>query len=82
MKQEIFLTNTHTKPVKQADFDVDVLIIETAVEQFYRTNTTIIVGDVHLLILLNEQTPTDKIIYFLNPGKPQTMQTKIYSPQI
>lgn len=29
-----------------------------------------------------QRTPTDKIINFLKTGKPQTMQTKIYSPQI
>ena len=56
--------------IKQADNDADVLIIETAIEQFKRPNTTVVVGeDVDLLILLTARTPVDKIIYFLNPGK-------------
>ena len=51
--------------VKQAQKDADVLIIETAIEQFNTTNTTVVVGeDVDLLILLTARTPIDKIIYF------------------
>lgn len=65
--------------VKQADNDADVLIIETAIEQFNLTNTTIVVGeDVDLLVLLTARTPTEKIIYFLKPGKAQH-QSEIYS---
>ncbi|KAL4719828.1 hypothetical protein ACJJTC_012796 [Scirpophaga incertulas] len=36
--------------------------------------------DVDLLILLTARTPTDKIIYFLKPGKAQ-VQSRIYSSQ-
>lgn len=94
--QQQFLANTHNKSrfismlsekltttnifVKQANNDADVLIIETALEQF-NTNTTIVVGeDVELLIILTAQIPTNKIIYFLKPGKAQT-PTKMYSSQ-
>lgn len=67
--------------IKQADNDADVLIIETAIEQFKRPNTTVVVGeDVDLLILLTARTPIDKIIYFLKPGKAQ-VQSTIYSSQ-
>lgn len=67
--------------VKQADNGADVLIIETAIEQSNRANTTIVVGeDVDLLILVTVRTPIDKIIYFLKPGKAQ-VQTKIYSSE-
>ena len=55
---------------EQADNDADVLIIETAIEQFNATNNSIVVGeDVDLLVLLTARTPIDKIIYFLKPGK-------------
>lgn len=65
--------------VKQAQNDADVLIIETALEKFNATNTTIVVGeDVDLLVLLTARTPIDKIIYFLKPGKTQ-QRTEIYS---
>lgn len=51
--------------VKQAD----VLIVESAIEKFNSTNTTIVVGkDVNLLVILTAPTPTKKIIYFLKPG--------------
>ncbi|XP_076677413.1 uncharacterized protein LOC143373765 [Andrena cerasifolii] len=64
--------------VKQADNDADVLIIETAVEQFNLTSTTIVVGeDIDLLVLLTARTPANKIIYFLKPGKAQH-QSEIY----
>ncbi|KAI4490083.1 hypothetical protein M0804_004265 [Polistes exclamans] len=64
--------------VKQAKNDADVLIIETAIEKFDATNTTIIVGkDVDLLVLLTARTPMDKIIYFLKPGRAQ-QRTEIY----
>jgi len=66
--------------VKQANNDADVLIIETALEQS-NTNKTIVVGeDVDLLIILIAQTPTDRMIYCLKPGKVQ-IKTKIYSSQ-
>lgn len=66
--------------VKQANNDVDVLIIETALEQS-NTNKTIVVGeDVDLLIILTARTPTDKVNYFLKPGKIQT-ETKMYTSQ-
>ena len=56
--------------IKHADNDADVLIIETAIQQFKRPNTTVVVReDVDLLILLSARTPIDKIIYFLKPGK-------------
>ncbi|GBN69822.1 hypothetical protein AVEN_121511-1 [Araneus ventricosus] len=91
-----FLANTHNKSrfismlseklkaddifVKQANNDADVLIIETALEKF-NTNTTIVVGEyVDLLIILTARTPTDRIIYFLEPGKAQ-IETKMYSSQ-
>lgn len=78
--QQKFLANTHNKSrfilmlkerfttenifVKQADNDADVLIIETAIEQFNLTNTTIVVGeDVDLLVLLTARTPTKSEIY-------------------
>ncbi|KAI4493650.1 hypothetical protein M0804_001826 [Polistes exclamans] len=65
--------------VKQAKNDADVLIIETAIEKFDATNTTIVVGeDVDLLVLLTARTPMDKIIYFLKPGRAQ-QRTEIYS---
>lgn len=65
--------------VKQANNDADVLIIETAIEQFNLTNTTIVVGeDVDLLVLLTARTPTEKTIFFLKPGKAQR-QSDIYS---
>ncbi|KAK4885458.1 hypothetical protein RN001_001729 [Aquatica leii] len=65
--------------VKQAQNDADVLIIETAIEKFSATNTTIVVGeDVDLLVLLTAKTPSDKIIYFLKPGKAQ-QRSEIYS---
>ncbi|XP_044579087.1 uncharacterized protein LOC123261518 [Cotesia glomerata] len=93
--QQKFLTNTHNKSrfismlkekftaenilVKQANNDADVLIIETAIEQFNLTNTTIVVGeDVDLLVLLTARTPTEKTIFFLKPGKAQH-QSDIYS---
>ena len=61
--------------VKQADNDADVLIVETAIEQFNSTNSTILIGeDVDLLVLLSKL----KIIYFLKPGKAQ-QESKIYS---
>lgn len=67
--------------VKQAQNDADVFIIETAIEQFSSTNPTIVVGeDVDLLIILTARTPTDKIVYFLKPGRAQ-VQKKIYSSQ-
>lgn len=94
--QQQFLANTHNKSrfismlseklttanifVKQANNIADVLIIETALEQF-NINTTIVVGeDVDWLIILTARTPTNKTIYFLKPGKAQT-PTKIYSSQ-
>ncbi|GBM41257.1 hypothetical protein AVEN_180549-1 [Araneus ventricosus] len=94
--QHQFLANTHNKSrlismlseklkaadifVKQANNDADVLIIETALEKFNK-NTTIIVGKyVDLLIILTARTPTDRIIYFLKPGKAQ-IETKMYSSQ-
>ncbi|KAI4481113.1 hypothetical protein M0804_009739 [Polistes exclamans] len=65
--------------VKQAKNDADVLIIETAIEKFDATNTTIVIGeDVDLLVLLTARTPMDKIIYFLKPGRAQ-QRTEIYS---
>lgn len=65
--------------VKQAQNDADVLIIETAIEKFNVTNTTIVVGeDVDLLILLTARTPIVKIIYFLKSGKAQ-QRTETYS---
>lgn len=65
--------------VKQAQNDADVLIIETAIEKFNATNTTIVVGeDVDLLVLLTARTPIDKINYFLKPGRAQ-QRTEIYS---
>lgn len=81
--QQQFLANTHNKSrfismlseklttanifVKQANNIADVLIIETALEQF-NINTTIVVGeDVDLLIILTARTPTNKTIYFLKP---------------
>lgn len=84
--QQKFLANTHNKSrfismlkekftaenilVKQANNDADVLIIETAIEQFNFTNTTIVVGeDVDLLVLLAARTPTEKTIFFLNQEK-------------
>ena len=90
-----FIANTHNKSrfismlceklttanivVKQAGNDADVLIIETAIEQFNATNTTIVVGeDVDLLILLTARTPFDKTVYFFKPGKAHE-QSKIYS---
>lgn len=92
--QQNFLANTHKSRfismlkerftienifVKQADNDADVLIIETAIEQFNLKNTTIVVGeDVDLLVLLTAQTPTEKKFYFLKPGKAQH-QSEIYS---
>ncbi|KAI4474185.1 hypothetical protein M0804_014978 [Polistes exclamans] len=58
--------------VKQAKNDADVFIIETAIEKFDATNTTIVVGeDVDLLVLLTARTPMDEIIYFLKPGRAQ-----------
>ncbi|GBN48104.1 hypothetical protein AVEN_204062-1 [Araneus ventricosus] len=94
--QQQFLANTHNKSrfismlseklkaadifVKQANNDADVLIIETALEKFNK-NTTIVVGEyVDLLIILTARTPTDRIIYFLKPGKAQ-IETKMYSSQ-
>lgn len=66
--------------VKQAQNDADIFIIETAIEKFNATNTTIVVGeDVDLLILLTAKTPSDNIIYYLKPGKAQ-QRTQIYSP--
>lgn len=66
--------------MKHANIDADVLIIETALEQF-NTNKTIVIGeDVDLLIILIARTPTDRMIYFLKPGKAQT-ETKMYSFQ-
>ena len=51
--------------VKQAINDADVLIIETAIEQINLTNTTIVVGeDVVLLVLLTARAPTEKTIFF------------------
>ncbi|KAK4885772.1 hypothetical protein RN001_002043 [Aquatica leii] len=65
--------------VKQAQNDADVLIIETAIEKFIATNTTIVVGeDVDLLVLLTAKTPSHTIIYFLKPGKAQ-QRSEIYS---
>lgn len=56
--------------VKQIDSDADIFIVEPTMEQFNRTNATIVIDeDVNLLILLTARTPTDKIIYFLKPGK-------------
>ncbi|GBO38818.1 hypothetical protein AVEN_274190-1 [Araneus ventricosus] len=94
--QQQFLANTHNKSrfisvlseklkaadifVKQANNDADVLIIETALEKF-NTNTTIVVGEyVDLLIIPTARTPTDRIIYFLKPGKAQ-IETKMYLSQ-
>ncbi|GBM42367.1 hypothetical protein AVEN_129797-1 [Araneus ventricosus] len=94
--QQRFLANIHNKSrfisilseklkaddifVKQANNDDDVLIIETALENF-NINTTIIVGEyVDLLIILTARTPTDRIIYFLKPGKAE-IETKMYSSQ-
>ncbi|GBO00185.1 hypothetical protein AVEN_172957-1 [Araneus ventricosus] len=94
--QQQFLANTHKKSrfismlseelkaadifVKQVNNDADVLVIETALEKF-NTNTTIVVGeDVDLLIILTARIPTDRIIYFLKPGKAQ-IKTKMYSSQ-
>lgn len=52
--------------------DADVLIIETAIEQFNLTNTTIVIGeDVDLLVLLTARTSTENTIFFLKPGKAQ-----------
>lgn len=48
--------------MKETDNDADVLIIETAYEQF---NTTIVIrDDVESYIILTVRTPTDGIIYF------------------
>ncbi|KAI4474116.1 hypothetical protein M0804_015008 [Polistes exclamans] len=75
-KVDIYAANN---AVKQAKNDADVLIIETAIEKFDATNTTIVVGeDVDLLVLLTARTPMDKIIYFLKPGRAQ-QRTEIYS---
>uniref|UniRef100_A0A6P7GNU0 Uncharacterized protein LOC114344950 n=1 Tax=Diabrotica virgifera virgifera TaxID=50390 RepID=A0A6P7GNU0_DIAVI len=65
--------------VKQAKNDADVLIIETAIEKFKATNTTIVVGEgVDLLVLITARTPVDKVIYFLKPGRAQ-QRTEVYS---
>lgn len=96
LNQQQFLANIHNKSrfitllseklitadifVKHANNDADVLIIETALEQS-NTNKTIVIGeDVDLLIILIARTPTDRMIYFLKPGKGQT-ETKMYSSQ-
>lgn len=64
--------------VKLAANDADVFIIETAIEKFNATNTTIVVGeDVDLLVLLTARIPMDKIIYLLKPGRAQ-QRTEIY----
>ena len=93
--QQKFLSNTHNKSrfismlkekltaenilVKQANNDADVLIVETAIEQFNSTHTIIVVGeDVDLLVLLTARTPTEKTIFFLKPGKAQH-QSEIYT---
>ena len=75
--QQKFLANTYNKSrlkdkftaenilVKQANNDVDVLIIKTAIEQFNLTNASIVVGeDVDLLVLLTARTPAEKTIFF------------------
>lgn len=97
--QQKFLTNTHNKSrfismlkekftaenilVKQANNDADVLIIETAIEQFNLTNTTIVVGeDVDLLVLLTARTPTEKTIFFLKPGKAQHQSDRYSSKSL
>lgn len=96
INQQQFLNNAHNKSrfismlseklittnilVKQANNDADLLIIETTLEQS-NTNKTIVIGkDVDLLIIFIARTPTDRMIYFLKPGKAQT-ETKIYSSQ-
>lgn len=49
--------------VKQTQIDADMLRIETAIEKFSATNTTIVMGeDVVLLVLLTARTPSDKNI--------------------
>lgn len=59
-----------SRTIKTFDHDDNILIIETIIEQFKRTNTTILLGeDVDFLILLAAQTPIDKIIDFLKPRK-------------
>lgn len=58
--------------VKQADNDADVLIVETAINQFNPANINVVVGeDIDLLVLITARTSSDKIIYFLKPGKAQ-----------
>lgn len=50
--------------VKQANDDADVLFIETEIEQFNVTYTTVVVDeDVDLLVLLTARTPTKQIIF-------------------
>lgn len=65
--------------IKHTDDNADVLIIERAIEQFKRLNTTIVVvEDIDLLKLFTAWTPIDKIIYFLKPEKAQ-VQSTMYS---
>ncbi|KAK0157195.1 hypothetical protein PV328_011763 [Microctonus aethiopoides] len=55
--------------VSQADNDADVLIIETAINQFNLTHVNVVAGEnVDLLLLVTAQTPTEKFIYFLKPA--------------
>lgn len=67
--QQQFLSNVHNKSrliiilkdkfiienilVKQADYDADVLIVETAINQFNPANINVVVGeDIDLLVLI------------------------------
>jgi len=65
-------------PVKHAQDDADILIIETAIEQS-ENDTTVVVGeDIDLLVILSARAPNDKEIFLLKPGK-GTIERKIYS---
>ena len=56
---------TENIAVKQAQNDADVLIIETAIEQFIATSTIVVVGeDVDLLILLTARTQLIRLFTF------------------
>ena len=65
--------------VQQASNDADVLIIETALKNLSTCETVVVGEDIDLLLLI-ARTPSNKVIYFLKPGKSQ-METKIYSSQ-
>lgn len=65
--------------VKQASEDADTLIVNTAIEESFKTDSVTIVGeDVDLLVILTALAGSNNNIHFLKQGKGNT-ENKLYT---